>query len=93
MSLHPPPGRRPCRKGDQIGRLARYITHCLLAANGEPRSTGELMRWCYPRLKRGEFRSWHLTAVKRVAREICVAVGTGSRRNILWVLKDTAATF
>jgi len=25
MSLHPPPGRRPCRRGDQIRRLARAI--------------------------------------------------------------------
>jgi len=38
-------------------------------------------------LKRGEWRHWHLVAIKRVANQICDRVGVGKRRAILWVLK------
>jgi len=62
----------------------------LIAADGRPCSTSELAQWAWP------LQPWcpyYSMAIRRAAAEICDRVGVGKRRAILWVLKDTAATF
>jgi hypothetical protein len=48
-----------------VGRHQRQIARCLLAANGEPVRTSELMAWCWPEPRK--FKRWHWNVVIRAA--------------------------
>ena len=73
-------------KTPRLSRLHMQIWHCLIGV-GQPQTTPELVRWCFPRLTK--FKPSHYSAVRRATKKLCVQVGAtrAKRASILWDLK------
>jgi hypothetical protein len=69
----------------RIGRVQRQCRRVLLAGRDWPITTGELLRWSYPRVSR--FQKWHWTAVRRAAERFFVRAGKRGYE-LLWAPKD-----
>jgi hypothetical protein len=77
----------PCKNHSfRVGRVQRQIKRAFIASNGQPLTSTELLRWCWPR----ERRRWHykelMVAASRFARRIGRSQ-TGSGRAYLWAPK------
>ena len=78
---------RPRRPGS---RLQTAIRRAFIISSGEPLSTIELVRRCYPRAEQtGKLRRSHCVSVRRAARKVAVAIGYGGGYGppLLWVPK------
>jgi hypothetical protein len=83
---------RPRRPGS---RLQTAIRRAFIVSSGEPLSTVELVRRCYPRVEQtGKLRRSHCVSVRRAARKVAVQVGYGRGYGppILWELKRLSET-
>ena len=79
----------PKNHGYRIQRVQRQCLRALIAADGKPLSTTELIRWCYPRLKALP-ESWQYKVVKLAALRFAKRIGRseiGSGRAYLWAPK------
>jgi hypothetical protein len=66
---------RPRRPGS---RLQTAIRRAFIVSSGQPLSTIELVRRCYPRAEQtGKLRRSHCVSVRRAARKVAVQVGYG----------------
>jgi len=68
--------------------VKRQIRRAFIANPGATLSTGDLIRWCYPR-RTGLVRIKHCFAVRRAAEAVADRVGKGWRSNILWRAKPS----
>jgi hypothetical protein len=69
------------------GRLFRQIRFAFTFSRGEPLSTTNLLKSCYPvEHLWGELRSWHRTNVARAARRVAITIGraTTPGRPLVW---------
>jgi hypothetical protein len=60
----------------RVGRRQRQIRRCLVAANGEPVRTSELMAWVYPHAS-GKLECWRWPDVARSARKFAINIRRG----------------
>jgi hypothetical protein len=73
--------RRGPFSGPRRGRLLRVIEFAFLLSRGQPMSTTELLRSCYPVPRIfGELKSWHRSNVVRAARRVAEPIGRASTR-------------
>src|SRR5215472_3103108 len=71
----------------RIGHVQRQVRRCFVAAGGRPLTTGELIRWTYPR--QTKFESWQYAQARLSAERWAVRVGTAGRgAAILWSPND-----
>jgi hypothetical protein len=69
------------------GRLFRQIRFAFTLSRGEPLSTTNLLKPCYPvEHLWGEVQSWHRTNVVRAARRMAIPIGraTTPGRPLIW---------
>ena len=71
----------------RVGRLQCQVRRAFIAANGRPLSTTDLLRWCYPHLRR--FDRWRCQNVRRAAPKFAESIGRRRSRGvpILWAPK------
>lgn len=73
----------------RVGRVQRQVFRAFIVSNGRPRTTGQLIRYCYPRLTR--FEHWHYNGVKRAAQRFAMQIATsagGRGKGALWGLRS-----
>lgn len=73
-----------------LGKLQRRIWRAFVANPGGQLTTGELVRWCYPRMT-GRALNKHRFATRRAADVVADRVAVGWRGSIVW--KAKAETF
>jgi hypothetical protein len=69
------------------------IRRAFIVSSGEPLSTVELVRRCYPRAEQtGRLRRSHCVSVRRAARKVAIAIGYGGGNGppLLWVPQAAA---
>src|SRR6478672_2975130 len=74
----------------RVGRIKKRVLRAFIANNWQPLTTGELLPWCYPRLKR--FQDWHRWSVRRALLQVAQKVGRsdhGLGLPFLWRLQRT----
>ena len=79
--------RRQPFSAPRAGRLLSAIEFAFLLSHGEPISTTDLVRSCYPAEHIfGGLKSWHRSNVARAARRVAVPIGRGRTkgRPIVW---------
>jgi hypothetical protein len=71
-----------------FGPLQRQIRRAFLAEPGVELTTGDLIRWCYPRLAKPA-RNKHRFAIRRAAEIVAERAGVGWRGSIIWREKQS----
>jgi len=66
----------------RVGRVERQIRGALIASNGRPLQTVDLMRWAFPRATR--YEPWRYWSVHRAARKFAIKVRRCGKGN-LWI--------
>jgi hypothetical protein len=83
-------GKPPKNQRWRVGHVQRQIKRALIASNGKPLTTSELMRRAYPRLTK--YQSWRYRQVREAALRWAVRVGRsgiGTGRPLLWAIRKT----
>lgn len=75
-----------CMSG--LGPIQRRVRRAFLAKPGAEFSTGDLVAWCYPRLK-GTASNWHRLSIRRAAETVAERAGVGWRGSIIWRAKPS----
>src|SRR5438046_1371516 len=72
----------------RVGHVQRQVRRCLVAADGRPVSTSEMIRWAYPR--QTKFESWQYAQARLAAELWADRTGTTRCRGapILWIPND-----
>ena len=67
-----------------VGRVQKAVRRALIASNGKPVSTSEIMAWAFPRLDgRYGSGSWRYWSAHRAARKFAVRAGKQGH-SIVW---------
>ena len=66
-----------------FGPIQRRVWRAFVAHPGAELTTGQLVRWCYPRLN-GRTLNKHRFVIRRAAEAVAVRAGKGWRGSIVW---------
>ena len=73
-----------------LGKIKRRIFRAFIANPGARLTTGDIIRWCYPR-RRGPIRWQHYLSARRAAEAVAVKIGRTYPGGIIWELKKSPA--
>ena len=71
-----------------LGKIQRRIQRAFIANPGARLTTGDIIRWCYPR-RRGPIRWQHYLSARRAAEAVAVIVGRTYPGGFIWMGKDS----